>query len=329
MSDPSPESPGRIGSAAARAARRRSRIRKDRLFVAVCAVAAAVGLLSLLVLLGTIAVRGWEHLDLDLVTRFASRHPEHSGFKASLWGTVAVALVCAAAALPVGVGTAVLLVEFEPRSRLLQKLHGFLQLNVPNLAGVPSIVYGIIGLTAFVQFWNLIGTPSDPAFLWFEGTPFELQLPFGRSVLAGGLTLMLVVLPIVIVASQEALRAVPDGLRETALALGATRWQMVAKVTLPSALPGIMTGSILAMSRAMGEAAPMLVVAGVVYLSWTPESLVDDFTVLPLQIFSLARRSNPEFHDVAASGILLLLALLLSFNSVAVFIRHRFERRPR
>jgi phosphate transport system permease protein len=145
-------------------------------------------------------------------------------------------------------------------------------------------------------------------------------------VLAGGLTLMLVVLPIIIVASQEALRAVPDSLREGALAAGSTRWQMVSRMTLPAAIPGIMTGSILAMSRAIGEAAPMLVIAGVVYITFTPNNLMDDFTVMPLQIYNWAGLPQAEFHQVAASGIIVLLAILLTFNAVAVMIRQKFQK---
>ncbi|MCA9283556.1 MAG: ABC transporter permease subunit, partial [Phycisphaerales bacterium] len=146
---------------------------------------------------------------------------------------------------------------------------------------------------------------------------FYLQLPFGRSVLAGGLTLMLVILPIVIVSAQESLRAVPDSIREAALAVGATKWQMVSKTTLPAAIPGIMTGSILAMSRAMGEAAPILVIGGILYITYVPENLMDGFTVMPLQIYNWVGRPQEEFHKVAATGIIVLLVVLLSFNTVA------------
>jgi phosphate transport system permease protein len=159
-----------------------------------------------------------------------------------------------------------------------------------------------------------------------EQSWYYLQLPFGRSVLAGGLTLMLVVLPIIIVASQEALRAVPSSLREGALALGSTRWKVVSRMTLPAAVPGVMTGSILAMSRAIGEAAPMLVIAGVVYITFTPQHMMDEFTVMPLQIYNWASLPQEKFHQVAATGIIVLLIILLTFNALAVFIRQTFQK---
>ena len=155
---------------------------------------------------------------------------------------------------------------------------------------------------------------------------YYFRLPFGRSVLAGGLTLMLVILPIIIIASQESLRAVPDSLREGALGMGATPWQVVRNVTLPAAIPGIMTGSILAMSRAIGEAAPVLIICGIVFISYTPGNLMSDFTVMPLQIYNWAALPDAEFQKVAASGIIVLLVVLLSFNGLAVFIRQRMQK---
>jgi phosphate transport system permease protein len=169
---------------------------------------------------------------------------------------------------------------------------------------------------------------SDPSPVQRLSEPewYYLRVPFGRGVLAGGMTLMLVILPIVVIASQEALRAVPDSLREGALAAGATRWQMVRHMTLPAAVPGIMTGSILAMSRAIGEAAPVLVIAGIVFITFTPRNLMDDFTVLPLQIYNWAQRPQEEFHRIAATGIIVLLAVLLTFNAAAVLIRQKFHK---
>jgi phosphate transport system permease protein len=217
----------------------------------------------------------------------------------------------------------VYLEEFAPRNRLTR----FIQLNISNLAGVPSIVYGIIGLTAFTYMFGLFGTPTDPAFEFGSPDSFwYIRLPFGGCVLTGGLTLMIVVLPIVIIASQEALRAVPDSLREGALAAGATRWQMVWCMTLPAALPGIMTGIILSMSRAIGEAAPLLVVGGFLFVTFTPRNLMDDFAAMPLQIYNWASRPQAEFYRVAASGIIVLLAVLLTFNALAVVIRQRFQK---
>ncbi|MBW3541821.1 MAG: phosphate ABC transporter permease PstA [Planctomycetes bacterium] len=327
--------------------------------------------------------------------------PAEAGIYPALWGTVYVCLVCALFTLPIGVGTAIFLEEFQPRNRWVKRFHAFVQLNIANLAGVPSVVYGIIGVTAFVGMFHLLGEARKPALeigveyydqfvtagdqillvpVEAAGSPLSVaregleartpdgrtiemhalppgaplpddpqllartvregdeggrisekawyytRLPFGRSVLAGGLTLMLVVLPVVIIASQEALRAVPDSLRTGALGLGATRWQMIRRVTLPAAIPGIMTGSIIAMSRAIGEAAPILIISGIVYISRVPQHLMDDFTVLPLQIFDWAGRAQQPFHELAASGILVLLAVLLSFNALAVLLRHRLQK---
>jgi len=304
-----------------------NRLFKHRVFVVVCIAATVVSVVALAVLLLSISVQGIEHLDWDFLTSSPSRKPDKAGIKPALFGSIWVCVVCGFVALPLGVSTAVYLEEYKPKHRWLLRLHGFVQLNITNLAGVPSVVYGILGLTVFVQMFGVLGGSNDPT--WTLGTPdnwYYLQLPFGRSVLAGGLTLMLVVLPIVITSSQEAIRAVPDSLREATLAMGATKWQMVSKTTLPAAVPGIMTGAILAMSRALGEAAPILIIAGVVYIRFTPEHLMDDFTAMPLQIYNWAGRPQEEFHKVAATGILVLLAVLLTFNTLAVFIRQKFHK---
>ncbi|MEC9374712.1 MAG: PstA family ABC transporter permease, partial [Planctomycetota bacterium] len=270
----------------------------------------------------------WDSLRIvRFLTSPPSRRAEDAGLEPALWGSIWICLVCGLTALPIGVGTAVFLEEFRPKSRLLRRGHAFVELNIRNLAGVPSIVYGIIGLTAFVQMFNMLGTPNDPAFSIGEPLDwYHFQLPFGRGVLAGGLTLMLVILPIVIISAQEALRAVPDSIRQGALAVGCTRWQVVSKMTLPAAIPGIMTGSILAMSRAIGEAAPILVIAGIVFVRFTPQNLMDDFTAMPLQIYNWAGRPQEEFHHTAASGIIVLLGVLLTFNALAVLIRQRLQK---
>ena len=341
----------------------------------------------------------WKSSDLGrFLTSPPSRHADKAGIGPALWGTVWVCLVCGVVALPLGVGTAIFLEEFRPRNPVLARLRNIVQLNIANLAGVPSIVYGIIGLTAFVsvfEFGNpnapdltigdtvydevrdLSGTmlrierpsqSSDPVELSSgliaidENTGLELtvtvfspselpdtptpgdvaadanpqrrverswyylQLPFGRGVLAGGLTLMLVILPVVIISSQESLRAVPDSLRQAAMAIGTTRWQMISRMTLPAAVPGIMTGSILAMSRAIGEAAPILILAGIVFITFNPQHLMDDFTAMPLQIYDWAGRPQLDFHASAAAGIIVLLAVLLSFNALAILIRHKYQK---
>ncbi|MHC5023028.1 MAG: PstA family ABC transporter permease [Planctomycetota bacterium] len=306
------------------AARRRLR---DLAFKWLCVAVALVSVVVLGVLLTTIGMKGVEHLDLSFLTSPPSRKPAKAGLGPAIWGSVWICLVCAFTALPLGVGTAIFLEEYKPRNRFVKRLHAFLELNISNLAGVPSIVYGIIGLTAFVQMFGVFGNLLEPTLT--IGTPedwYYVQFPFGRGVFAGGLTLMLVILPIVIVSSQEALRAVPNSLREGALATGATKWQMVRRMTLPAAVPGIMTGSILAMSRAIGEAAPILVIAGIVFIRFTPQNLMDEFTAMPLQIYDWAGRPQEAFHSVAATGIIVLLSVLLTFNAAAVFIRQKFRK---
>jgi len=355
-----------------------------------------------------------------------SATPEIAGLGPAMMGSIGICFICALFALPLGVGTAVFLEEYQPKSALLRRLHGTIQLNIANLAGVPSIVYGILGLTVFVQFFGVLGSGRDDPAIEFGasytyqvvdeagnallfpidsrsdrpvletgdevqtadgstiavrrlsevemsvlreqedaavmeiplGGDFErafdevrsqlytgvypegdltgsvltdkswyyFRIPFGRSVLAGGLTLMLVILPIVIVSSQEAIRSVPPSLREGAFGLGSTKWQTIQKIVLPSSVPGIMTGSILAISRAIGEAAPILVLAGIVYIAFMPANLMDNFTAMPLQIYNWAGMPNKEFHHVAASGIIILLAVLLTFNAAAVFVRQKFQK---
>ena len=302
------------------------RLFKNRVFIGVCLVSAGASVGILVILISSVLIQGASYLDGDFLTNPPSRKPARAGIWPAMIGSIWVCATCVAVTLPVGVATAILLEEYKPKQRLVRWLHGFIQINIANLAGVPSIVYGILGMTAFVQFFGLFGNALDSG--WTLGTRdnwYYLQLPFGRGVLAGGLTLMLVILPLVIISTQEALRAVPDSLRHGALALGATRWQMVSKMTLPAAVPGIMTGSILAMSRAIGEAAPILVIAGIVYITFTPEHLMDDFTAMPLQIYDWASRPQDAFHRVAAAGILVLLAVMLSFNALAIFIRQKFQ----
>lgn len=302
------------------------RLFKNRLFVVLCVLATGASVAVLAILLISIFVQGTSFLSGDFLSNPPSRKPTRAGIWPAMIGSIWVCTACVAFALPIGVGSAILLEEYKPKHPLMRWLHGFIQLNIANLAGVPSIVYGILGMTAFVQLFGVLGSAMEP--VWTLGTRedwYYLQLPFGRGVLAGGLTLMLVILPIVIIATQEALRAVPDSLRHGTLALGATRWQMVAGMTLPAAVPGIMTGAILAMSRAMGEAAPILIIAGIVYITFTPEHLMDDFTAMPLQIYDWASRPQEAFHKVAAAGIIVLLAVMLSFNALAIFIRQKFQ----
>ncbi|MDX2115906.1 MAG: ABC transporter permease subunit [Planctomycetota bacterium] len=494
----------------------RRRLLVDRAFLTLCIVSAFTSVVILLVLIGTILVQGVTYLDAQFLTGYASRFPEEAGLKAALWGSVWLCGVCGLIALPLGVAAAIFLQEYSPRTGLASRVHTFIQLNISNLAGVPSIVYGVIGLTVFVRMFGVLGNPNqydalvrietasgsvvqglvaqddaatlvldvlevqgaalaegadlpkgmeisaalagkdaaalaatgpgdevslvlkrdftlpldlnfalepvpegvepsdvrvrarvaenrpgtltllDPlrgpvtvageevrsrstvsvrrhefqlkngttvggdtysidaeelTVLRREGSPltvplsevasyraarplelgspdslFYLRLPLGGSVLAGALTLMLVILPVIIIASQEALRAVPDSLRQGAFAAGATRWQMVSRMVLPAAMPGIMTGAILAMSRAIGEAAPLLVVGGFLFITFTPTNVMSDFAAMPLQIYQWASRPQEEFYRVAASGILVLLVVLLTFNAAAIVIRQRFQK---
>lgn len=266
----------------------------------------------------------WGFVRTDFFTEYASRFPGKAGIRAPLWGSIWVCAICGLVALPTGIATAIYLEEFAPKNRLTN----FIRLNISNLSGVPSIVYGIIGLTAFARLFSIFGTSRDTPGFEF-GTAenwYHLRLPFGSGVLAGGLTLMLVVLPIVIISSQEAIRAVPNSLRQGALAMGSTRWQMVWRMTLPASVPTIMTGAILAMSRAIGEAAPLLVLGVPLFMRSTPENLMSEFTVLPLQIYRWASYPQQDFRDLAASGIIVLLVVLLSFNAIAIFIRQKLQK---
>ncbi|XAM00681.1 PstA family ABC transporter permease [Phycisphaeraceae bacterium D3-23] len=306
----------------------RGRQRTEQTFKIVCLVALIITFGVLITLLGSVAWMGVKYLDISFLTDLPSRRPGKAGIMPALMGTLWACLICALTAIPIGVGTAILLEEYRPKSKLGRKLIDIVQLNITNLAGVPSIVYGVLGLTVFVYLFKT-AADSNVATPWSIGSPnswLYLQLPMGRSVLAGGLTLALVIMPVIITAAAEAIRAVPSSLKQASLALGATRWQTIRRVVLPKALPGIATGSILAMSRAIGEAAPVLMISGAVFLTFAPRNLMDKFTVMPLQIYNWVGKPQEEFHQVAATGIVVLLAVLLLFNGVAVFIRQRAQR---
>jgi phosphate transport system permease protein len=372
-----------------------------------CRFTALLSVLILLILLATVLSRGLGRLDWDFIVSNPHPDPKKAGIWPALMGTLWTCLACAFISLPIGIGTAIFLEELRPRNRWFRMLHAIVQANIANLAGVPSVVYGIVGMTAFVSMFGLFPThdrnhqtngqsiewgviyydqfltvndsvlkvplasgsvtdtiPTDGlactnssgkrvamkviprgaslleseidqslAVRWNE-TPgrvskqswYHFRLPFGRSVLAGSLTLMLVILPVIILSSQEAFRAVPSSLREAALGIGATPWQVVWRVTLPAAIPGIMTGAILAMSRAIGEAAPIMMVSGIVFITRAPSNLMSVFTVLSLQIYDWAGRHEVDFHRASAAGIIVLLVLLLMFNSVAILIRQKFTK---
>ncbi len=257
-------------------------------------------LVILVVLLGAIVYQGLPWLSWTLLTNFSSEDPQAAGIKAALVGSLWLITLTALFAVPVGVGAAVYLEEYSPASWWRRVV----QLNIANLAGVPSIVYGILGLGLFVRTMGL-----------------------GKSVLAGALTLSLVVLPIVILATQEALRAVPRSIRQGSFALGATKWQTIWRQVLPAATPGIMTGVILAISRALGEAAPLVAVGAATAVTFLPASLADDYSGLPLLIFSWADHAKPEFHQLAAAAIVVLLFVLVVLNAGAVFVRYRYGKK--
>ncbi len=295
------------------------------LFGVACLLATLTGVVVLAILLGSVVAAAldrppsppWyavgsqvrELIDLvgSLADRFQSGDPASAGFHAGLVGSLWLLGLVAAFAVPVGIGAAVFLEEYAPHGRLKR----FIQTNIANLAGVPSIVYGILGLSLFVRAFG------------------KRELARGPSLWAGALTLGLLVLPVVVIATQEALRTVPDSLRQAALALGATRWQVVWGHVLPSALPGILTGTILALSRAIGETAPLLMVGAAGSILRLPRGPADRYTALPVEIYNYAKEPDTAFQPVVAGGILILLALLLTMNAGAILIRNRHGRRPR
>jgi phosphate transport system permease protein len=264
-----------------------------------CVFSTLTALLFLVVLLGDIISDGLHFLNWSFITNFPSRIPANAGIQSALMGSIWLIVLTCMIAIPVGICASIYLEEFA-RKNLLSKL---IDINISNLAGVPSIVYGILGLTIFVRWFHL-----------------------ERSIISGSLTMALLILPSIIIVSREAIRAVPDSMRYAALALGATRWQMVRDHVLPSALPGFMTGIILAISRAIGETAPLLIIGALGFVAFNPQGLKDSFTVLPIQIFNWASRPQPEFHQLAASGIIVLLVVLMAMNFLAIYIRQRFSQ---
>jgi phosphate transport system permease protein len=264
-------------------------------------LALAIGVL--VVLLVDVFVDGLSSLSLSFLTDAPSRIiPEDSGIGPALAGTLWLMLICAAFVIPVGVASAVYLEEYANREN---RINRFIELNIQNLAAVPSIVYGVLGLAFLVR--GVFG--------------------MGNILIAGGLTLALLVLPVVIVAGREALRAVPPSIREGSMALGATKWQTIWKQTLPAALPGIATGVILALSRAIGETAPLIVIGAAYFATSSPTSPFDDVTALPIQIFGWISDPRPEYAALAAAGILVLMAILLAMNGVAIWLRNRYEKK--
>lgn len=276
------------------------RLVKNQFFKVLFITATSFSLIVLGILLYRILTQGIGYINLEFFQNFASRRPEASGIKAALVGSLWLIAIVAPVSFILGVGCAIYLEEYAPKNKLTR----FIQLNIANLAGVPSIVFGLLGLTVFVR-----------------------TLGFGRSILAGGLTMSLLILPTIVVAAQEAIRAVPKELKEASFGMGATKWQTIRKIIFPAALPGILTGTILALSRAIGETAPLIVIGAFSFVAFLPENLLSGFTVLPIQIYNWTSRPQEEFQSVAAAGIIVLLGILIIMNSIAVFIRNKFQKR--
>ena len=265
--------------------------------------AIGISVLALATLLFDVARDGIPKLSADFLTSFPSRIlPETSGIQSAIYGTLWLMVVTAVIVVPLGIATAIYLEEYADRTKWWNRL---VEVNIQNLAAVPSVVYGILGLAFIVRG----------------------PLSTGRTVLAGGITLALLVLPVVIIVSREAIRAVPPSIREGSLALGATQWQTIWKQVLPGSIAGIATGVILALSRAIGETAPLLVIGAAVNPRFNPEGLGSAFTALPIQIFAWTQDPNREFVDLAAAAILVMMVVLLLMNSVAIFLRNRYEQK--
>lgn len=276
------------------------RITFNKVWKALFFLATTFALVMLAILLYRILTQGAGYLNLDFLTNFASRFADKAGIKAALVGSLWLMGVVAPVSILLGVGTAIYLEEYAKKTRI----NDFIRMNISNLAGVPSIVFGLLGLTIFVR-----------------------MLELGKSILAAGFTMSLLILPVIIVAAQEAIRAVPNEQREASYGMGATKWQTILHVVLPAAIPGILTGSILALSRAIGETAPLVVLGIPVILQFLPDGLLSQFTALPMQIYDWAKRPQEAFQYVAAAGILVLMTVLLLMNSIAIFIRNKFQKR--
>jgi phosphate transport system permease protein len=275
----------------------------SRFFMALMFGAIGISLLALITLLYDVARDGIPKLSWDFLTSFPSRIiPENSGIESAIYGTLFLMVVCAVIVVPLGIATAIYLEEYADRTKWWNRM---VEVNIQNLAAVPSVVYGILGLAFIVRG----------------------PLSLGRTVLAGGITLALLVLPVVIIVAREAIRAVPSSIREGSLALGATQWQTIWKQVLPGSIAGIATGVILALSRAIGETAPLLVIGAAVNPRFNPDGLGSAFTALPIQIFAWTQDPNREFVDLAAAAILVMMIVLLLMNSVAIFLRNRYEQK--
>lgn len=259
-----------------------------------------IGIVVLIILLASILKQGVGALSIDFFTNFSSSRPERAGIKGALIGTLWLMALTTPIAVILSVGTAIYLEEYAPKNKLTH----FIEVNISNLAGVPSVVFGLLGLTIFVR-----------------------QFGLGNSVLAASLTLALMIMPVIIVSSKEALRSVPNSIREGSIGLGASKWQTIYRIVLPAAVPGIITGIILAVSRAIGETAPLVVIGIPVALLATPKSVFDSFQALPMQIYNWVKMPQEAFVSLTSAGIIVLLTMLLLMNLVAVLIRNKYSKR--
>jgi phosphate transport system permease protein len=271
----------------------------NTVFFWVCRFSTWLAILVLGVLIYHIVKQGYPWISENFLTNFPSRFPHKAGLKSALVGSLWVISFTALVVVPLGISTAVFLEEYAPKKKYMR----WVQINIANLAGMPSIIYGLLGLAIFVRFFNL-----------------------DRSIWAGALTLSLLVLPVIVIASQGAIRSVPQSIRDAGFALGARRWQVVFQQVVPAAMPGIMTGVILSISRAIGETAPLIIIGALSYVAYLPEGPMDSFTVLPVQIYNWASRPQESFHGLAAAGIMVLLTVLFFMNFIAVYIRQKFTK---
>lgn len=273
---------------------------KDKVLKIITIIATLVGVIFLLVLLIQIFSKGFKYLNWDFLTGFPSSRPERAGIAPAIVGSMYILVLTILISVPLGIGTAIYLELYAKPSKLTE----FIKLNIQNLAGVPAIVYGILGLGVFVKFFML-----------------------GSSIISGALTLSLLVLSPIIISSQEALKTVPYSFYEGALALGVSKWQAIKGVVLPCAISNIITGIVLSLARAVGEASPLIVVGAATFLRFLPKSLLDGFTVLPIQIYNWTSRPEPEFQYLASAGIIVLLVIVFMFNILAIIIRKKFEKK--
>ena len=277
-----------------------SRETKNNIFKFLCFLAAISSILVLAILIYNVSSIGLPHLSFEFIDSFPSRFPYKAGIKSALHGSIWLLVCITLISVPLGVAAAIYLEEYSPKNSWTK----FVEINISNLAGVPSVVYGILGLVIFVRFFQ-----------------------FDRSILAGSFTMSLLILPVIIIIAREAIKAVPKTIRLGAYALGASKWQTIRHHVLPIATPGIMTGVILSVSRAIGETAPLIMMGAFTYIAFVPETIMDEFTTLPIQIFNWTSRPQAAFHEIASAGIIVLLIVLLTMNATAIIIRRRANKK--